>query len=355
MIIVGDTGEFSHMVHIESNDEIGEISKVFNDLLSNLQTSVAAVNKVMASVAIGHLDERVSGDQKGDLLDLKNSINQSIDLLSETISKIADLTNNVRTSSGELLTVSEESASGSVEQAASLQQIASSMGEVESQAKNNNENARFANGLTLKSQKIIQEGNQQMQGMLVSMNEIKGSVANVTNIVKLIEGISFQTKLLALNAAVEAARAGKYGKGFAVVADEVRNLAARSAEATKQTSELIDSVVRGIEQGTNDAEKTSRIFGQISESMNGINEAVGDIASASNDQTSAIAEINLALSGVNTIIQTNSAISQRTADLSDELAAKANQMHKLMNSFSVRQEADLSIEEYVIKNPTYDG
>lgn len=101
--------------------------------------------------------------------------------------------------------------------------------------------------------------NAQMDGMMGAMKEIASTTGDVTKIIKVIDEIAFQTNLLALNAAVEAARAGKYGKGFAVVAEEVRNLAARSAEAAKNTTELIESSAKEVANGVNNAKKTAAV------------------------------------------------------------------------------------------------
>ena len=101
--------------------------------------------------------------------------------------------------------------------------------------------------------------NAQMDGMMGAMKEIASTTGDVTKIIKVIDEIAFQTNLLALNAAVEAARAGKYGKGFAVVAEEVRNLAARSAEAAKNTTELIENSVKEVANGVNNAKKTAAV------------------------------------------------------------------------------------------------
>lgn len=142
-------------------------------------------------------------------------------------------------------------------QAASIEEISSSVTEISAQVETNSDNAEEASKVTTGASEAAEKGNELMKSMMSAMDDISLSSTEISKIIKVIDEIAFQTNLLALNAAVEAARAGVHGKGFAVVAEEMRNLAARSAKAAKETSELIERSVSKVENGVSFACETN--------------------------------------------------------------------------------------------------
>ena len=337
VIHVEKEGDFSYEAPVNSMDEVGKTASAFNQLLRSLQHVIGEINETMEAVSRGDLSQYASVDQKGDLNRLTTSVNKSIDLLSETIAQIVGSCSSVDSAANELMSSTQVLANGATEQAASLQEIGSSMSEVGSQAKTNSENAREVTQVVKQAMGVVSGGDRQMEDMLASMNNINNSSSDIVNIIKVIDEIAFQTNLLALNAAVEAARAGKYGKGFAVVAEEVRNLAARSAKAAKNTTELIENATREVESGVSNADKTAEVLKEMNEQVMEINNLVSQIDSASQEQSTGLIEVNNSLDHCNTVVQQNSSISEEMASASQELTSQANHLKELMGQFKLKE------------------
>jgi methyl-accepting chemotaxis protein len=176
-----------------------------------------------------------------------------------------------------------------------------------SQTKQTAGNAAQANNLMSAAQQVIEKANVSMSQLTGSMNEIAAGSEQTQKIVKTIDEIAFQTNLLALNAAVEAARAGEAGAGFAVVADEVRNLAMRAAEAAKNTSGLIEDIVKKIRNGEKLVGVTNQAFKEIMGSSGKVVQLIAEIAGSSQEQSLGIDQISRAVAEMNSLTQQNAA------------------------------------------------
>ncbi len=322
-------GVVERTIDVKGTDEIAELGISFNRMVENLKSQV----NITKTIASGDLTAKVKLASENDLMG--QSLSLMTQNLSSTISQLKATANELNVGADQLQESAQTLASGTTQQAASLEEVSSSMTEVEGQTKRNDQNANQAQELSTKSIKTVKKGTAQMDTMIKSMSKINETSAKVSKVIKVIDEIAFQTNLLALNAAVEAARAGTYGKGFAVVAEEVRNLASRSAEAAKDTTNLIEDSLKEVENGVKNVETTAEVLGEIDENVNKVNDLVKEIVIGSNQQAKGISEINLALNQVSNVVQQNSSVSEETASAAEELSSQSTEMARLMNEFKV--------------------
>jgi len=185
-----------------------------------------------------------------------------------------------------------------------------------------------ANNLAVQIRDVAQSGQKQMNEMVDAVKSISDSSANISKVIKVIDDIAFQTNLLALNAAVEAARANVHGKGFAVVAEEVRNLAARSAEAAKETEVLISDTVEKAAVGAKIADETSASLNEIVVGINQSAEIMGSISNANEKQAMAVKIITEQIQSAREIARKNA----QAAGEASESAKKMNAQSDLLDS-----------------------
>lgn len=255
---------------------------------------------------------------------LSRTLIRMASLLSESICQVTSASNQSSAASQSL-------AQGATEQAAGLEETSSSLEEMSSMTKQNADNAQQANTLAADAKKAANNGSQAMTRMDGAIKDIQKSSDETAKIIKVIDEIAFQTNLLALNAAVEAARAGEAGKGFAVVAEEVRNLAMRSSEAAKNTSDLIEQSVNNGRNGVQICGEVKKALDEIVASIGKTTDLVGEIATASNEQAQGVDQINTAVSRMDKITQQNAANAEESASASEELNAQAQSMSQVVD------------------------
>jgi len=308
-----------------------------NDLLNAVVTPLTEAMNVMEKLATKQMTARMTGVYKGDLNEFKQNINNAADNLDEALTQVDLAVEQISSAAGQISTGSQTLAESTSEQASSLEEVASSLEEMHSLTVGNADNAR--QGATLSQQALasVQKGNEAMGRMNEAMASISQSAEQTGKIIKTIDEIAFQTNLLALNAAVEAAHAGEAGKGFAVVAEEVKNLALRSAEAAKNTNELIEGSLKNSEAGTKIVHQVTESFGEIRTSFEKVNSIVNEISAASDEQAEGIGQVNTAINEMNQLTQRNAANAEESASAAEELNSQASELGSMVREFTLSQ------------------
>jgi methyl-accepting chemotaxis protein len=329
-------GNLDVLVEIKSSDEVGQVAEAISRTVDRLKQYIAYIDEVSAvldQIAAGNLAFDLHCDYVGKFSKIKASLENIKSTLISTVSNINVSADQVAAGSEQVSNASQILAQGATEQASSLQELSASVTEISHDVKSNAKDATNANDIANSVVFEFKHGNELMQQMMNAMSEINTASGQISKIIKVIQDIAFQTNILALNAAVEAARAGEAGRGFSVVAEEVRNLAGKSAEAAKSTSDLVQKEIQSVQNGSKIAAETSQAFGHIVDSSNQSADLVKQIAEACEKQSASIQQVNEGLNQISSVVQSNSATSEESAASSEELNGQAQSLKTLIQHF----------------------
>jgi len=253
--------------------------------------------------------------------DMRNLISQ----LEEGSAQVANAATQVSSSSQAL-------AQGASEQAATLEETSSSTEEISSMTHKNADNSKDSATLMIEMAGQIAEGNQKLNQLVASMNEINASSEKISKIIRTIDEIAFQTNILALNAAVEAARAGEAGMGFAVVADEVRNLAQRCAQAAKDTASLIEDSVAKSNEGGRRVDEVTKAIVAITQNAEKVKVLVDEVSVGSHEQARGLDQVSKAIAQMEQVTQKTASSAEESAAAGEELNTQSATLRKVVGN-----------------------
>jgi methyl-accepting chemotaxis protein len=313
-----------------------------NQTLDAMAAPLEETLQTLGRMAENDYTGAMSTDYQGAFNQLAGAVNRVQKTLNRTLREINLSAEQIMIGSKQVADGSEQVSQGATAQAGSIEELSAAITEIATQTRENATNADNANRLAIIAKDMAVGGNDQMQGMLKAMAEIRQSSEGISKIIKAIDEIAFQTNILALNAAIEAARAGQYGRGFAVVAQEVRSLAGRSADAAKETTEMIENSIKKVKDGTGITESAAAALAQIVDGVTRATSLVGNIATASAEQAVGINQVTKGIDQVSRVVQANTAAAEESAATCQELSGQSELLKQMVNQFKLEVESTVA-------------
>ncbi len=330
-------GNFDYRITKDYKGYFAEVVATTNYTAEIVGSYISEISEILNEMSNQNFNVEMTLDYVGDFVLIQESVENIVTNLNILTKNIITSAEQVSDGSRQISDTSMALAEGATAQATSVERLTAITEIISKQADLSVENSNKANQLVLDTKESANTGNKQMQEMLVAMGEINESSNSISNIIKVIDDIAFQTNILALNAAVEAARAGEHGKGFAVVAEEVRSLAGRSQQAAKETTTLIENSVARVGEGSIIANNTSEALTSIVEQIERISEIIQDNQSSSVEQQKSIVEITKNINEISKVTQINTSTSEESASASEELSSQAAVFYNSVSEIKLKK------------------
>lgn len=333
-------GNLHSNLEYHSEDEIGSLAHSLRKSIRILGSYVDDISRAMSEFSNGNFDVQPEVEWKGDFTGILDAFMEFERSMADTVKGIQRVADQVKSGSEQVSDSAMELAQGATEQASITEELTATIESVSAQVSQNAESAKDISSSVENVGVEILNGNEKMREMVQSMDEIDKASQEIGKIIATINDIASQTNLLALNASIEAARAGEAGRGFAVVADQVSLLAAQSSAAAKESTVLIESSLKAVENGMIIAGETAKQLEHVVNGSKVITEEVNKVAEALGAQEKSFEQINSGVDHINEVVQTNAATSQECAAASQEMSSQAGSLESLIRKFKVAKFKD---------------
>lgn len=318
-----------------TNDETERMTESLSMAVKELARYINSISDNLSNMARGDFSNVKDVEFKGDFEKISDSFDEINKTLGMLISDITSSSADVLTGAHQIAGDSAALADGTTKQSTAVEELTTTMARIAEQAESTAKNAKYAAMISESAANRVTMQEQQMNELLDMMTEVKQKSNQISNIIKTIEDISFQTNILALNASIEAARAGDAGDGFAVVADEVVDLANKSAQAAQDSAALISQTLNAVNRGFKAAQESSAKMSEVRKMSVKVNEIIADISQNSNDQATAISQTTTGIEQISEVVAQNSVTAIHTATSCEQLTVQVNNLREKISKLKV--------------------
>lgn len=327
----------SDFPEFEIKDEVNDVALVVKEMAANLKEILQDLDFGLGAIADGNFmaETQIPEQYVGEFTSLKDSLENFIIKMKETLLQIEEASSQVDAGAGQLAESATALAEGATDQAGAVQELTATIESITETAQESADEVEraYEEGLTYREQ--AEQGSKEIENLTSAMERISSASKEIEDIIAEIEDIAAQTNLLSLNASIEAARAGEAGKGFAVVADQIGKLATDSAQSAVKTRTLIQNTLEEIEAGNETTQKTKEVLEEVVAGIEFLSNVSKHASDASNSQLSTLREVEKGIEQIASVVQSNSAAAEETSATSQELSAQATNLNELTGQFTL--------------------
>lgn len=321
----------------DANKEADVLTSALTKTVDSLAKYIEEIRSYLGLLSMGDYSEEAAENFDGDFIAIKEALSSISLSLNETMHKISKASVAVSSNSSETSVHAKKLYDGSREQTEALERLSKRIEEISEEINAIDANAhRVKQSADIAGEKV-EQGKTQMDSMLSTMNSIHGDMQEIVTISNLMEEISSQTSLLALNASIEAARAGESGKGFAIVAQQIGILSEQTADALKQTGEIINQVKQSIANGL----KTANTTGESFENVRQATEEFGEISDKMTDivvvQKEKILTVTEEVKRILQIADVNQGLAEKTDEIAEHSLKQAENLENIVSAVKLRE------------------
>lgn len=325
----------SEFAMVEDDSEVGVMVAAINYMKTSLAGIIGEISAVLAQMERGNYQITLKQKYVGDYRIIEEAFYKISEEMKQIVGTIQSASKEINRGSIQLANASEDLAKACTAQAAQVSDIAMLINQLNDNIAGNKKEAEEAVKISNLSGSTLMVGNAKMEELKSAIKEISHCSEQINSIIGTIEDIASETNLLALNAAIEAARAGEAGKGFTVVAEQVKKLAEESAQAVGKTTQLIETTILAVHNGTEIADEAAASMEDVMLGSTEVGERIQKIVEKLENEETSIGQINDNISEIAGIVDNNSATSEETAAVSEEQKSQAEAMVELVGRFVV--------------------